>query len=129
MTQSELRLHCPARTEHVKLVRHALAAFLLALEYDPDALEDVTTAAGEAIANAVEHAYGGAVGSGAGVELFARLQAGDLFVDVIDRGSFVAREPLPGRGFGLRIIRAIARHVSIDTEDGTRVRMTFGRCS
>jgi GMP synthase PP-ATPase subunit len=46
-------------------------------------------------------------------------------VDVSDRGSFLRRKPLPGRGFGLRIIGAIAGGMRIDTSRGTCVSMTF----
>lgn len=124
---SELRLHCPAQPRHVPPVRHALAAFLEALGYDRRALEDVITAAGEALANVVEHAYVGAPDEALGkLELLARLEySGTLCVDVNDHGSFIRREPSPGRGFGLRIIAAIAGDASIETIGGTRVRMRF----
>jgi anti-sigma regulatory factor (Ser/Thr protein kinase) len=89
--------------------------------------DDVITAAGEALANAVEHAYAGASEETQRIlELLARVdQSGTLSVDVSDRGSFIAREPLPGRGFGLRIIAAVAGQISIETSEGTRVRMQF----
>jgi serine/threonine-protein kinase RsbW len=124
---SELRLSCPAQSRYVAPIRHALAAFLEALAFDNDLREDVTTAAGEALANVVEHAYVRSSGNAArDLQLLARLDSGGrLSVDVSDRGSFIRRDPLPGRGFGLRIIRAIARQMSIDTSRGTCVSMTF----
>jgi serine/threonine-protein kinase RsbW len=124
---SELRLHCPAQSQYVAPIRHALAAFLEALQIDRGARDDVTTAAGEALANVVEHAYVRSASSAArDVQLLARLdRAGKLSVDVWDRGSFIRRKPLPGRGFGLRIIRAIAQQLRIDTTRGTCVSMTF----
>lgn len=122
----ELRLHCPAQSKCVAPVRHALRAFLEALAFDPGSLDDVTTAAGEALANVVEHAYVRTRKSvRRDVELLARIERGKLRVDVCDGGSFIVRDPLPGRGFGLRIIRAIARRIVIDTSNGTRIRMTF----
>jgi anti-sigma regulatory factor (Ser/Thr protein kinase) len=102
-----------------------LRAFLQAIGMDADRLDDVTTAVGEALANAVEHAYGGDAGPAPFVELHARIARGKLAVDVSDRGSFIERERLPGRGFGLRIIRAIAPQIRIDTTRGTSVRMRF----
>ncbi len=124
---SELRLRCPAKSKYVAPVRHALAAFLQALELERQALEDVTTAAGEALANIVEHAYvRDAKRTEAYLELRAKInRKGTLRVDISDGGCFIERQPLPGRGFGLQIIRAIARELAIDTSSGTRVRMIF----
>ncbi|BDE06413.1 hypothetical protein WPS_16890 [Vulcanimicrobium alpinum] len=61
------------------------------------------------------------------VELYARTGAGaTLLVDVVDRGRFIERDGgTPGRGFGLRIVRAIAREVTIEPNGGTSVRMVF----
>lgn len=123
---SELRLTCPAESRYVASVRHALAAFLEALEFERQSLEDATTAAGEALANIVEHAYVRKEAPERYLELRARLgRTRSLSVEVSDRGSFIEREPRPGRGFGLRIIRAIAVQLTIDTSAGTRLRMTF----
>lgn len=127
----QLSLRCPAQSRYVAPVRHALAAFLQALEFELQSLEDITTAAGEALANIVEHAYGrGEKSTERYLELRAKVdRKGRLCVVVSDNGSFVDRRPLPGRGFGLRIIRAIAAQLTIDTSDGTRVRMVFERGS
>ncbi len=124
---SELRLHCPAQPLYVAHIRHALTAFLEALQFDRAVRDDVTTAAGEALANVVEHAYAGSPNTAARyVQLLARVdRGGRLWVDVSDRGSFIRRKPLPGRGFGLRIIRAIAQQFQIDTTRGTCVSMGF----
>ena len=123
----ELRLSCPAQPRYVPPIRHALAAFLQALGFERRELDDVITAAGEALANAVEHAYAGATDEAICVlELLARVEyGGTLYVDVSDRGSFIVRDPLPGRGFGLRIIHAVSASASIETNEGTRVRMRF----
>jgi anti-sigma regulatory factor (Ser/Thr protein kinase) len=128
---SQLRIRCPAQSRYVAPVRHALGAFLAALAFERQCREDVTTAAGEALANIVEHAYSGKVKQGERyLELRARLDRnGQLALDVCDGGSFVKRRPIPGRGFGLRIIRAIAAELRIDTREGTRLRMRFDRKS
>jgi anti-sigma regulatory factor (Ser/Thr protein kinase) len=105
-------------------MRHALNAFLEALEVPEASRFDVVTAVGEALANAVEHAYRDA--SPGEVELHARMEgAGSLTVEVVDRGSFAQREERPHRGFGLRIVRAVARSVRIDTQEGTAIQMVF----
>lgn len=126
MGASELRLRRPARARSVAPIRRALRAFLEALAFDGSALDDITTAAGEALANAAEHAYAhDSRRRNRHVELLARFERGELRVEVSDGGSFIERSPLPGRGFGLRIIRAIAYQIQIETSRGTCVRMLF----
>lgn len=122
---SELRLNCIARREVARPMRHAVAAFLAATGCgDQETSNDILTAVGEALANAVEHAYDGVDENE--VELFARIERGDtLAVDVFDRGSFINRAPRAGRGFGMRIVEAIAQAVTINVDNGTHVRMIF----
>jgi anti-sigma regulatory factor (Ser/Thr protein kinase) len=127
MIGSELRLRCPAQSAHVAPVRHALTAFLQALQLGRQPVEDITTAAGEALANIIEHAY---TSEPATAEAYLELRAqrrenGYIAIEVADSGSFITRQPLPGRGFGLKIIRAIASQLTIDTSEGTCVRMVF----
>jgi anti-sigma regulatory factor (Ser/Thr protein kinase) len=105
-------------------LRHTLAAFLNAIDIDGSLRDDIIIAVGEAVANAVEHAY--ETQEPGRVELHASTDDDNtLLVDVYDRGAFIDRELREGRGLGLRIVRAIARAVSIDTEGGTRIRMVF----
>jgi len=121
---SELRLHCVATAADVKVLRRALTAFLDVFGLEKSFLEDVNLAVGEVLANAVEHSNPS--GTSADLEIFAR--AGDahsLAIDVCDRGTFLVRERQTGRGFGLGIVRSIARDVTIETEGGTRVSMVF----
>jgi anti-sigma regulatory factor (Ser/Thr protein kinase) len=123
--RSELRINRIARPEAARPIRHAMAAFLAASgRVDDDVSDDILTAVGEALANAVEHAYAGVEEND--VELFARLESnGTLAVDVFDRGTFIKREPQLNRGFGMRIVEAIAQAVTVDVNDGTHVRMIF----
>jgi anti-sigma regulatory factor (Ser/Thr protein kinase) len=121
---SKLRVTCAARPDSAKRMRHALAAFLDALEVDADHCDDVLTATGEALANAIEHAYDGSGNRGT-IALEADLAETELSVNVIDRGQFIERDLRPDRGFGLRIIHSIAESVDISTQDGTRIHMTF----
>jgi anti-sigma regulatory factor (Ser/Thr protein kinase) len=122
---SELRINRIARREAARPIRHAVAAFLAASgKVDRDVSDDILTAVGEALANAVEHAYEGVEENE--VELFARLESDDtLAVDVFDRGTFINRAPRPNRGFGMRIVQAIAQAVTINVDNGTHVRMIF----
>jgi len=120
---AELRLSRVARPSAVKSLRHAFLAFLTANDVSEDCAADIATAVGEALANSAEHAYGNA-GSGT-VEVYARVERESLIVEVADAGVFVDRPRREDRGFGLRIIKAVARSVSIEREGGTRVRMVF----
>ena len=108
---SELRINCIARREAARPIRHAVAAFLTASgKVDREVQDDILTAVGEALANAVEHAY----------------ESNDtLAVDVFDRGTFISRAARPNRGFGMRIVEAIAKAVTVDVDNGTHVRMIF----
>ena len=121
---SQLRLNCIALPESAKPMRHAIAAFLAVFDLDPDFSDDVLTAIGEAVANAIEHAYAGQDPSD--IEVHAAYEGRDtIMVDVYDRGRFIDRERQPDRGFGIRIVHAIASDVRIETGNGTRVHMEF----
>ncbi|HEY4441621.1 MAG TPA: ATP-binding protein [Candidatus Elarobacter sp.] len=121
---SELRIVRAGKLDAPRPLRHALDAFLHALRVEHERREDIIVAVGEALSNAVEH--GNPAGNGT-VELYARIEPSEtLVVDVRDDGTFIDREHgTPGRGFGLGIVRAIARAVSIDTANGTLISMTF----
>ena len=123
--RSELRVYSPAKPGTAGPMRHALRAFLAVLEIEAEVVEDISMAVGEALANAVEHAY--TEGPPGLVELYARVEEDkdQLCVEVRDEGRFIEREPRAGRGFGLRIVRTVARAVSVETDGGTRVAMTF----
>jgi len=121
---SHLRLNCIARPEAAKPIRHAVAAFLAVFDLDPDFSDDVLTATGEALANAIEHAYAGR--DPADIELHAAYEDQvRLSVDVYDRGTFIERERQENRGYGIRIVQAIANDVRIEIDNGTRVHMEF----
>jgi serine/threonine-protein kinase RsbW len=121
---AELRLNRTATSDASRPLRHALSAFIDAAQIDPDRRDDIVLAVGEALANAVEHAYDDRPPGL--VELYACTDdQRTLTVDVVDDGRFIEREGTPGRGFGMRIMRAIARAVSVDVAGGTRVRMVF----
>jgi anti-sigma regulatory factor (Ser/Thr protein kinase) len=122
---SEMRINRAAGDPSTPIcLRHALAAFLNAVDIEAPLRDDIVIAVGEAIANAVEHAY--QTRDEGTVELHASVDdENTLLVDVFDRGAFIDRDLREGRGLGLRIVRAIARAVSIDTDGGTRIRMVF----
>jgi serine/threonine-protein kinase RsbW len=122
-----VRLHLSNRPENVLLVRQALNGMAEPIGLDRVTLNDIATAVTEACNNVVLHAYGGAEGP---LEVEVRSSAGAIGATVRDRGSgipppLIARESTAG--IGLPVIRALARHVELDTgaENGTEVRMEF----
>jgi len=120
---SHLRIQQRATPTTTRAIRHALLAFLSAIGVDEDSRDDIHTAVGEALANAAEHAYEGKeIGE---IQLSVEVGQNSLCIDVLDKGNFIERDRRPGRGFGLTIVRAIAREVSVDHSGGTRVRMVF----
>lgn len=124
MPRGQFSIEREALPETAAPMRHALAAFLKALDIPEAARLDVITAVGEALANAVEHAYrNGPVGD---VKIVARMETCDvLAVEVVDRGTFAEPKRRPDRGFGLRIVRSVAHAVDLDTEAGTTISMRF----
>jgi anti-sigma regulatory factor (Ser/Thr protein kinase) len=119
-----MRIARRAGVETPASLRRALSAFLEVLGVTPEQRMDIVGAVGEALANAVEHAY--LEDLTGDVALCARLADDDcLHVEVSDRGRFIQRERQSGRGFGISIIRGLARSVEFDTQNGTTVRMIF----
>jgi serine phosphatase RsbU (regulator of sigma subunit)/anti-sigma regulatory factor (Ser/Thr protein kinase) len=109
----------------VPLVRRSLQRFITRLGYDDDACFAILTAAGEAIANAVEHAYPGKPGT-------VRMQAtarddGVLTLVVEDDGRWKPAQRRDDRGRGLPLMRALMDAVEIRTHQSrTEVRLTIG---
>jgi len=125
----ELRITRMASATAPKSIRHALDAFLQTLMVGDDRRQDIVLAVGEALANAAEHAYESPEGRSENevIELHATAtpDGSRIAVEIRDSGRFIERAERTDRGFGFRIMRAIARDVAIDTGSGTRVRMTF----
>lgn len=113
------------------LVRHRLARYLEDLGLLAPAIMDAQVAAGEAVANAVEHAYAGSVHPGH-FSLRAFVEDDSVVIEVLDRGVWRQRSGevvaplLSERGRGLTLMHALAEDVRIDhDETGTRVRLVF----
>jgi anti-sigma regulatory factor (Ser/Thr protein kinase) len=101
-------------------MRRALREFLIALELERAVVEDVLLAAGEASANAIEHAYRDGNGE---FRLRAFLTRTHIVVEVSDRGSW-RMEGESNRGRGLGIMHALVDRVAIaTTREGTTVRL------
>ena len=108
----------------VPLVRRSLQRFITALGYDEDNGFAILTAAGEAIANAVEHAYFGPPGI---VRMQAQVHEGVLIIVVEDDGKWKPAQRRDERGRGLPLMRALMDTVEIRTHAArTEVRLSIG---
>jgi anti-sigma regulatory factor (Ser/Thr protein kinase) len=113
----------PATVESVWRARMAMRDFAAALDVD---VQGVELAVSEAVANAAVHAYPD--GAGGPVRLSATASPYELTVVVRDHGAGMRADGSPGSGFGLAIIRRLARRVEVaDTADGVAVTMSFPR--
>jgi PAS domain S-box-containing protein len=122
LTNEPLQLEFPAVPESARLVRAALERFADSAQLDADRRFAIEVAVGEAVTNAIEHAYGIADGR---VRIRALQHDGVLDVEVTDDGNWRApREE--GRGRGVQIMRALTKSLAIEsTAAGTVVRMSF----
>jgi anti-anti-sigma factor len=129
----------PADPARLRGVRRTVTAWAAAAGLSEDSTDDLQLALGEALANAVEHAYAGAGsdgdgGGGRAEYRLARTADGSIDVCVSDEGVW---RPAPAdrghRGRGLELITALATDVEVArTPDdsgaegsGTTVRFRF----
>jgi anti-sigma regulatory factor (Ser/Thr protein kinase)/putative methionine-R-sulfoxide reductase with GAF domain len=109
-----LRIHLPAEPRVLSSLRRGLRRWLRAHGADRQDLSDVTLAASEACANAIEHAYSPAP---AQFDLEATVTDGILTLTISDGGRW--RPPRgQGRGRGLTIIEAAMDSVEIVSDEG-----------
>jgi serine phosphatase RsbU (regulator of sigma subunit)/anti-sigma regulatory factor (Ser/Thr protein kinase) len=113
-----LEVVVPAIPASLARVRLELRRWLRARHVPDDAAFDLVLAAGEASANAVEHAYGGIEGD---ITIGASNEGSVISISVTDSGRW--REPRgEGRGRGLHMMRTLVDDVQVEWRDhGTRV--------
>ncbi len=116
----------PAEPGELARLRHEARDWLTSTGIEPALTEDAVLALGEAVANAVEHAYLGDASAQIEVELTRDDDAG-LCMVIRDFGRW--RSPAaPGRrGRGIWIMRRLARDVATTTDGGgttVTIRMT-----
>lgn len=107
----------------VPLVRRSLQRYAERLGLDEERRFALVTATGEAVANAVEHAYQGQPGL---VRVAADVQDGTLVVSIEDEGKWKPAQRRDERGRGLPLMRALADAVEIRTHmTRTELRLTI----
>ncbi|MGY1638234.1 SpoIIE family protein phosphatase [Geodermatophilus sp. SYSU D00742] len=115
-----LAARLPADPARLSAVRRAVAAWTAAAGVPEETAEDLQLALGEALANAVEHAYASAPdGTGECSYELVREAGGGLRVEVRDNG--VWRPPPADRGFrgrGLDLIHALGTDVELGRGPG-----------
>ena len=112
-----------ALPQAVPLVRRSLERFAEHLGLDADRRFSLLTASGEAVANAVEHAYLGPPGI---VRVHASLLDDTLLVTIEDDGKWKPAQRRDERGRGLPLMRALMDGVEIRTHQSrTEVRLTM----
>ena len=119
-----LELAFPADTAQLRPVRARLRSWLDRCGLSTQLAQDALVAAGEAVANAIEHGHRDRPGDE--ITLRAAVTANRLQLTVSDSGRWLppGPEPAPYRGKGLTLMQAMMDHVSIDAgEDGTTVTM------
>ena len=119
-----LELAFPADTGQLRPVRARLRGWLDSCGLSTPLAQDALVAAGEAVANAIEHGHRDHPGQE--IRLRAAVTANRLRLVVTDSGRWLppGPEPTPFRGQGLSLMRAMMDTVSIDIgAAGTTVTM------
>lgn len=121
-----LRIAIEAEPKRLAPLRRAVGGWATLCGMSPDGVSDLQLTVGEAVTNAIEHAYGDtAAGDRAGVDLELALTAdGSVDARVADGGRWRPPPADPGyRGRGIALIRELAQDVHIASSgSGTTVR-------
>jgi serine/threonine-protein kinase RsbW len=120
---AEVHYRGPAVAAEVPGLRQRLAALARKVGLSPEAVGDLALACTEAMANVVDHAYGGRQGL---LDVTATLPDHELVVTVSDHGEWQppTAHRSAGRGRGLRLMRTLAHDIAIVRgAQGTTVRL------
>jgi anti-sigma regulatory factor (Ser/Thr protein kinase) len=121
---AHLDVRLPAELSSAGLARTALRRFLLATPLGERRSFDAVVAAGEAVANAIEHAYDRRPNQT--FTLRARFEDQTCLIFVEDGGTWNDVVPLSTRGRGIAMMRELCDTLDIDhTQAGTTVALAF----
>jgi len=119
-----VNLTLPARPPTVRIIRRAVRQFATTLRCNDQQTFELQAAIGEAVTNAIVHAYPGTPGI---VRVKVWRTARAIHAQIEDHGTWAAR-PATGLGMGLRIMETFADDAKIDsTTSGTTVLLSFSR--
>jgi len=115
---AQLELVFPADSGQLRPVRARLRQWLDGCGLATELAQGALVAAGEAVANAIEHGHRD--NPGGEVRLLAAVTANQLRLTITDSGSWLPSgpDPTPYRGKGITLMRALMDNVSIDSSTG-----------
>ncbi|KWX65717.1 SpoIIE family protein phosphatase [Mycobacterium sp. NAZ190054] len=119
-----LELSFPADVSHLAPTRSALRKWLTSARLDPGRVMDVLVAAGEAVANAIEHGHRHSPGGT--IRLNATAMVDRVQLTIVDSGSWKLPQPARDvhRGRGIGLMRSLMNDVAIHHDSsGTTVRL------
>ena len=120
----KLELRYSAAPRFAAIARSAISSYMRSLRFDAATIGEVLSASGEAIANAIEH--GSYNESSPGFEVCMERAPGGLQLTVESSGHWKRSGGRDDRGFGIRIMRAIASDLSFASTSRTTVaRLAF----
>lgn len=120
-----LEMNFPAHVSHLAPTRAALRSWLTRAQVDPDQIYDLLVAAGEAVANAIEHGHRHRPEGE--ISLCATALVDHVQLTITDTGSWKAPQPEsnPHRGRGIMLMRALTHDVAIHPgSNGTTVHLS-----
>ena len=120
-----LELEFPADASNLSSSRKALRTWLNRARVGPDQTLNVLIAAGEAVANAIEHGHRHSPEGT--ISLDATALVDQVRVTIVDTGSWKPPEPEanPHRGRGITLMRGLMHNVTIDPDTaGTTVHLS-----
>jgi serine phosphatase RsbU (regulator of sigma subunit)/GAF domain-containing protein len=120
-----LELKFPADASQLAPVRASLRRWLTQSRLDPDQVSKVLTAAGEAVANAIEHGH--RQNPEGTISLDATALADEVRLTITDTGKWRPPQPEanPHRGRGISLMRGLMDDVTINPETaGTTVHLS-----
>ena len=124
-TDTRFKLTYTAIPQSATLCREALRYTLSNAGFSADALFDVLTAIGEAVANAIEH---GSHEPGETFDVEVAIGDRELRANVCSRGHWKAFTQCEERGRGLPIMRALSHSVKVASiKDQTTIELAFVR--
>jgi anti-sigma regulatory factor (Ser/Thr protein kinase)/putative methionine-R-sulfoxide reductase with GAF domain len=115
-------LTLPADPKQLQILRRVLERWLGARSVSKERIGDVLAGTGEAMANAIQHAYGP---SGGAVEMEAEWLGDRIVIKIHDSGRW--RPPRdPDRGRGIPIMEGLSHEVQVSrSEDGTSIELRW----
>jgi serine phosphatase RsbU (regulator of sigma subunit)/GAF domain-containing protein/anti-sigma regulatory factor (Ser/Thr protein kinase) len=120
-----LEMNFPAHASHLAETRDALRDWLTRARVDPDQTHDMLIAAGEAVANAIEHGHRHSPDGI--ISLRATALVDEVELMIVDTGSWKPPQPAVDthRGRGITLMRALMQHVAIHPDSaGTTVHLS-----